>query len=172
MKARFERLWQLRRRRVTGDSAAASAATVPDPESVVAGPQGGLVADAQAAANPRALPDPTLSTGTPPEQPVLLLASGERRPVHVGELLPPDRRRWPLSVVRLPAVPKRAILAAGVCAGLAAPAIARHLAVRVLLGGPVARPEGILEVTRIVYTGKLTPQAAAAIGRALSAARR
>jgi hypothetical protein len=107
----------------------------------------------------------------PPEQPVLLLPSGTRA-VRVGELLPVQRRRWPLSVVRLPAVPKRAILAAGVCAGLAAPSVARHLATRMLLGGAAAKADGVLEITRIVYTGPLTPRATAAIARAILATRR
>jgi len=109
----------------------------------------------------------------PPEQPVLLLPAGTRA-VRVGELLPPTARRpWPLSVVRLPIVPKRAILAAGVCAGLAAPTIARHLATRMLLGGgTAARADGILEITRIVYNGPLTPRATAAITKAIVATRR
>jgi hypothetical protein len=100
------------------------------------------------------------------------MPSGDARPVRVGELLPARRSRWPLSVVRLPAVPKRAILAAGVCAGLAAPTLARHLATRMLLGPQAPRGEGILEITRIVYNGPLTPRAAAAISKALIAARR
>jgi hypothetical protein len=103
----------------------------------------------------------------------LLLPSGARA-VRVGELLPPaTRRHWPLSVVRLPAVPKRAILAAGVCAGLAGPTIAKHLATRMLLGDAApARAGGVLEITRIVYDGPLTPRATAAISRAILATRR
>jgi hypothetical protein len=108
-----------------------------------------------------------------PEQPVLLLPTGNRT-VRVGELLPPTpRRRWPLSVVRLPVVPKRAILAAGVCAGLAGPTIVRALATRALLGSPSpVRADGVLEITRIVYDGPLTPRATAAITRAILATRR
>jgi hypothetical protein len=104
---------------------------------------------------------------------VVLLPSGTRA-VRVGELLPARRRRWPLSVIRLPVVPKRAVLAAGVCAGLAAPSIARHLATRLLLGGhpAAASAEGVLEVTRIVYTGPLTPRATSAIVKAILATRR
>src|SRR5437763_10903973 len=63
-----------------------------------------------------------------PEQPVLMTAVGTARQIHVGDVLPPARRGWPSSLMRLPAVPKRAILAAGVCAGLVAPTLARHLA--------------------------------------------
>jgi hypothetical protein len=106
-----------------------------------------------------------------PEQPVLL-NTGNNRPVHVGELLPSRRGPWPLALVRLPAVPKRAILAAGVCAGLAGPALARHFVSRALFGRPAAVAGGAIEITRIIYNGPLTPQAAAAIGKALIAARR
>ena len=120
----------------------------------------------------RALPDPERPATHLPEQPVLLMPSGDTRPVHVGELLPARRRPWPLAIIRLPAIPKRAILAAGVCAGLAAPTLARHLATRILLGNPAARADGVLEITRIVYTGPLTPRSAAAIGKVLTAGRR
>jgi hypothetical protein len=100
------------------------------------------------------------------------MPSGDTRPVHVGELLPARRRPWPLAWARLPVIPKRAILAAGVCAGLAAPGIARHLAMRALFGPQRVRPEGVLEVTRIVYAGPLNPRTAAAIGKVLAAGRR
>ena len=119
-----------------------------------------------------ALPDPTASHALPPEQPVLLMPSGGSRPVHVGELLPARRQPWPLTLVRLPAIPKRAILAAGVFAGLAAPSLARHLATRMVMGRSATRVEGVLEITRIVYTGPLTPRAATAIGKVLQAGRR
>ncbi len=114
---------------------------------------------------------PESQPALPPEQPVLLLPSGTRA-VRVGEVLPPQRRRWPLSVVRLPVVPKRAILTAGVVAGLAAPSVAKHLATRMLLGGAASKAEGVLEITRIVYTGPLTPRATAAIAKAILATRR
>lgn len=126
-----------------------------------------------------ALPQPSAADGDPApllEQPVLLSASGAARPVRIGELLPARQRRWPLSVVRLPVVPKRAILAAGVCAGLAAPQIARHLATRMLLGNATpatqAGIQGAIEITRIVYNGPLTPAVTEAIGKALAAGRR
>jgi hypothetical protein len=106
-----------------------------------------------------------------PEQPVLLNTSGQQ-PARVGELLPARRGRSPLALVRLPAVPKRVILAAGVCAGLAGPAVARHLVSRALFGRSAAVAGGAIEITRIIYNGPLTPQAAAAIGKALTAARR
>lgn len=123
-----------------------------------------------------ALPQPVQTTLGQPEQPVLLTPAGAARPVRIGEVLPARRSSWPLSIVRLPAIPKRAILAAGVCAGLAAPQIARHLATRMLLGnqgvGPRGGVEGVLEITRIVYNGPLTPRAADAISKALTAGRR
>jgi len=160
MKARIGRLWRLARDRVgrvRGDE------PLLEPGKVTQ-----IVVQERPAVAPAAD-----RTALPPEQPVLLLPTGTRA-VRVGELLPPaPQRRWPLSVVRLPVVPKRAILAAGVCAGLAAPTIARHLATRMLLGGgPAVRAGGVLEITRIVYDGPLTPRATAAITKAILATRR
>src|SRR4051794_33527189 len=157
MKARIGRVWRLARGRV----------------GRVLGDEPLNVTMTQIAVPDRPVAAPSADQATlPPEQPVLLLPTGTRA-VRVGELLPPaPQRRWPLSVVRLPVVPKRAILAAGVCAGLAAPTIARHLATRMLLGGPAVRADGILEITRIVYDGPLTPRATAAITKAILATRR
>jgi hypothetical protein len=153
MKARMGRLWRLARGRAGEDRPVPPA---PDPLSVTA------AGDALDLSETRA--------DAPPEQPVLLLPAGPRT-VHVGELLPAPRR-WPLSVVRLPSVPKRAVLAAGLCAGLAAPTLTRVLATRLLLGKAAVRPEGVLEVTRIVYSGPMTTSTVAAITRALLAGRR
>ena len=164
MQVRIGRLWRLRRGRA---GTSGSASTPPgSPHDASSTADGGTIGDGLA------LPEPAQHTTPPPEQPVLLTPSGDTRPVHVGELLPARRQRWPLSVVRLPAIPKRAILAAGVCAGLAAPGIARHLATRMILGRAGGRAEGFLEVTRIVYTGPLTPRAATAIHKVLEAGRR
>jgi hypothetical protein len=162
MQGRVGRLWQLRRGRAKRESAGDH--VVPGEDLTAS------TGDGVASADGLALPDP--ERPMPPEQPVLLMPSGGTRSVHVGELLPVRQRRWPLSVVRLPVVPKRAILAAGVCAGLAAPALARHLATRILLGRTPARVGGVLEVTRIVYTGPLTPRVATAIAKVLEAGRR
>ena len=78
-------------------------------------------------------------------------------------------------MARLPAVPKRAILAAGVCAGLVAPTVARHLATRLLLG-PGAKSTGglggTIEITKIVYQGPATVEAVSAILKALMSSRR
>jgi hypothetical protein len=158
MRRQIWRLWQLGRGRASAE------------------PSAEIAAEAAAPLNELALPQPTQATPGQPEQPVLLSAGGAARPVHVGELLPARQRRWPLSVVQLPVVPKRAILEAGVFAGLAAPQIAKHLATRMLLGnqaiGPRGGVEGVLEITRIVYNGPLTPRAADAITKALTAGRR
>jgi hypothetical protein len=164
MQGRIGRFWRLRR----GAAATEGTGHVPVGTPLHAKPTGDGGADLGQAA----LPDPGRPESLQPEQPVLLMPSGGTRPVHVGELLPARRQPWPLSVVRLPAIPKRAILAAGVCAGLAAPTLARHLATRIIFGRPAARAEGLLEVTRIVYTGPLTPRAATAIGKVLEAGRR
>jgi hypothetical protein len=165
MKARIGRLWQPGRGR-------GAQADRPNSEVTLPGADGPSVDDDTADAGDLALPEAARTTALVPEQPVLLRPSGDARPVRVGELLPARRSRWPLTLLRLPAVPKRAILAAGVCAGLAAPGLARHLAARLLLGRPASRPEGVLEITRIIYTGPLTPRASSAISKALVAARR
>jgi hypothetical protein len=110
-----------------------------------------------------------------PEQPVLLTPVGTVRQVHIGDVLPPARRGWAGGLVRLPVVPKRAILAAGVCAGLVAPTLARHLVTRLLLG-PGAKPAGVLggtlEITRIVYHGPATAEVMSSVLKALSSGRR
>ncbi len=112
-----------------------------------------------------------LAASSLPDQPVLLNTTG-RQPARIGELLPARQGRSPLAFVRLPSVPKRIILAAGVCAGLVGPAVARHLVTRLLFGRPAAVAGSAIEITRIIYNGPLTPQAAAAIGKALTAGRR
>lgn len=161
MREQVQRLWRLRRgRAVTGQAVSAAVDVSRDASSATTD---------DVASDGLALPAPE---SLPPEQPVLLMPSGSTRPVCVGELLPARRSPWLLSIVRLPVIPKRAILAAGVCAGLAAPTLARHLATRIILGRPASRVEGMLEVTRIVYTGPLTPRAATAIGKVLEAGRR
>jgi hypothetical protein len=155
MKAQIGRLWRLAR----GKGVAAN------------GPAIWATSGASRPADAQAIDPAAPQAALPPEQPVLLLPSGTRA-VRVGEVLPPERRRWPLSVVKLPVVPKRAILAAGLVAGMAGPTIAKHLATRMLLGGTAARADGVLEITRIVYTGPLNPRATAAIAKAILATRR
>ena len=164
MQGRIGRLWQLRRA-VGGIGRGPRQAAGPPVDAARA-------ADGAASQDELALPGPEQPNTLPPEQPVLLMPSGATRQVHVGELLPARRQPWPLSLVRVPAIPKRAILAAGVCAGLAAPTLARHLATRMILGRPTSGVQSVLEVTRIVYSGPLTPRAATAIGKVLEAGRR
>jgi len=153
MKARMGRLWRRARGRADEDRSGPSA------------PNRLHLTEPVDALEPSEAP-----ADAPLEQPVLLLPAGPRT-VHVGELLPAPSR-WPLSVVRLPSVPKRAILAAGLCAGLAAPTVTRALATRLLLGKAAVRPESVIEVTRIVYSGPMTTGAVSAITRALLAGRR
>jgi len=104
-----------------------------------------------------------------PEQPISLTAPAARWPAlvrsgvaRVGEVLP--ARRAPLSLsLTVPRVPKRAIFAAGICAGLAAPSLARRLVGRGLAAafGRRDRPalsqtnwqSATLEIIRVTYAG-------------------
>jgi hypothetical protein len=159
MTGRIERLWP--RRPADSEAAGGEAAS----------------ADTEAESGVEPPADVALSTeraAAPLEQPVLLTPVGATRQVHVGDVLPPARRGWPGPLARLPLpmVPKRAILAAGVCAGLVAPTLARHLASR-MLAGPSANPIGTtLEITKIVYNGPLTADAVSNICKALISAGR
>jgi len=161
MNPRIGRLW--RRQRPVGDLAQDDAAVLDLDE-----------APAEASAAEDAAP-PDAEDGSP-EQPVMLRSAGVSRQVHVGDVLPPVRPGWPRGLIRLPTIPKRAILATGVCVGLAAPTIAKHLALRMLLGpggAHMAGPApGTFEITRIVYHGPLTAEAMGAIYKALTAGRR
>jgi hypothetical protein len=159
MRRQIGRLWQIGQGWIASTSAMTS-------------PRHADQASADEPGDSALVPTPDSAAIAPPEQPVLLLPSGDRRPVHVGEVLPARRTSWPRGLVRLPAVPKRAILAAGLCAGLAAPTLAKHLVTRVLLGRPSVRTGPILEITRIVYSGPLNAGAASAIEKALAGGRR
>lgn len=179
MNARIGRLW---RRRPAENSVAHDAVAV----ASVSGdedPANSLTATPDPlTTSPRDIPDDGAGAADrlteisldPPEQPVLLAPVGVSRQIHVGDVLPPARRGWPGRLARLPDVPKRAILAAGVCAGLAAPAVARHLAMRLLSGpgGGRSGAQATLEITRIVFHGPLTAEAIATIQKALTAGRR
>ena len=109
MQGQIRRFWRLRGGAAVSDSSSGGPSTTSG--HAASAPPGGAPHD------DLALPDPERMDTFPPEQPVLLMPSGGTRPVHVGELLPARQRRWPLLVPRLPIVPKRAILAAGVFAG-------------------------------------------------------
>ena len=169
MSAPIGRLWG--RRDADGIQGGVSpASAAPDDESDLAPPAAAEPVEMAAVADASADTDPAA-----PEQPVLLTPVGTTRQVHVGDVLPPARRGWPGPLSRLPAVPKRAILAAGVCAGLVAPALARHLATRLLLG-PGAKatsiPSGTIEITKIVYQGPATAEVMSAIIKSLIPGRR
>jgi hypothetical protein len=145
-----------------------------------------------AADDPTTVPGHVVGNGAPaaddvpeggplPEQPVPLPALPGVRPARTGVLLPARSARSPLALPALPVprVPKRAILAVGVCAGLAAPAITRQIAGRALaavLGADrrPARPSVVggwegatLEIIRITYRGPRQGEAAAMVGRLL-----
>jgi hypothetical protein len=166
MNARIERLW---RRRPTENGVAHEVIEV----VAVSDGHEQSPADAETDATPA---DPALaaSTADGPEQPVLLAPAGVSRQVHVGDVLPPVRRGWPRQLARLPEVPKRAILAAGLCAGLAAPVVTRHLVTRLLAGNGAAGAgaQATMEITRIVFHGPLTAEAISTIQKALMAGRR
>jgi hypothetical protein len=170
MNARIGRLWQ--RRSAERDLTSGQAA-ISDPDETPEAPLAAIAREAPLS------PDLALATSTDvgaPEQPVLLPPADGARQLHIGDVLPPVRRGWPRSLARLPAIPKRAILAAGVCAGLVGPALARHLALRLLLGpaaGRVGAPAaGTFEITRIIYHGPLTVEAMSTIYKTLTAGRR
>jgi len=161
MRPQIGRLWQRRQADIT-----------PAPDSM-AGSDTDDVVSAELPGEPVASLD---AEDGAPEQPVILRSAGVTRKVHVGDVLPPKRPGWPRNLVRLPTVPKRAILAAGVCAGMVAPTLARHLALRMLLGPggtPAGGPApGTFEITRIVYHGPLTTEAMSTIFKALTSGRR
>jgi hypothetical protein len=73
-----------------------------------------------------------IADASPPEQPFVLVAGRSPRRARLGEVLPARRARAGLPLPALPRIPKRAVLAVGIAAGLAAPTIARHLLLRSL----------------------------------------
>jgi hypothetical protein len=167
MNARIGRLWPLRG--AENDAAHPSAEAVEPPGAEDLEPSGEPVEAV-------VLLEPEDEIFEGPEQPVLLAPTGVSRQVHVGDVLPPARRGWTGRLARrLPTVPKRAILTAGVCVGLAAPAITRHLALKLLgggRGGATGGAQATLEITRVVFHGPLTAEAIATIHKALTAGRR
>ena len=128
-----------------------------------------------------AVADDVPEGGPLPEQPAPLPALPGVRPAKAGVLVPARSARSPLGLPALPVprVPKRAILAVGVCAGLAVPAIIRQVAGRALaavLGADrrPARPSVVggwegatLEIIRITYRSRRPGEAATMVGRLL-----
>jgi hypothetical protein len=112
-----------------------------------------------------------------PEQPIPLPPPVGVRRAKVGVVLPARRSLLPALPFEVPRVPKRAIFAAGICAGLAAPSLTRELAGRALTAalGPGRRAspsvEGwetaTVEIIRVIYAGPRGGQAAAAVGKIL-----
>ncbi|MCC6176470.1 MAG: hypothetical protein IT305_14280 [Chloroflexi bacterium] len=152
---------------VTIDRASAEAQAVTETRPVVeardAGGAGAVVEESVATQEPA-------RTYVQPEQPVVLAPARPGRAVRVGEVLPAVRSRALLARLPVPHVPKRAILAAGVCAGLAAPGITRHVATRLLFGSSRSTTRtglGALEITRVTYTGPITSEALSMVTKAL-----
>ncbi len=119
-----------------------------------------------------------------PEQPVPLPALPGATRARVGVVLAARRPSLTALTLPIPHVPKRAILAAGICAGLVGPAVTRQLAARALLSalGPSHSPapatpapvweSTTVEIIRIASTGQRPGQAAAIVGKLLDQLRR
>ena len=144
-----------------------------DVEPPVSAPDG--TSDAAVAATEQPVPDQPV-----PEQPVPLPAIPGARRARVGVVLPARRRLLPALALPIPRVPKRAIFAVGICAGLAAPSVTRQLAGRALLaalgpgrtaasrpGVPAALEATTVEIIRVSSVGQRPGQTAAAVGKLL-----
>ena len=114
-----------------------------------------------------------------PEQPVPLPPIPSPRRAKVGVVLP--ARRSLLPSLPVPRVPKRAIFAVGICAGLAAPSLTRHLANRAVtaaLGSGLqpattaAWESATVEIIRVTFGSQERGGTAAAVGRLLEQLRR
>lgn len=135
--------------------------------------------DQPAASLEQGTDDPTLAPL--PEQPVPLppVAGGRAK---VGVLVPLRRSRslMPSLLLPTPRIPKRAILAVGIAAGLAAPSVTRQLAGRALMatlgGGRAARggswEAATVEVIRVTYGGPQRGPAAEVLGKLVEQLRR
>ena len=172
MDARFGRWW--RRRPAEEQAAPASIVSEPAADDLLVIPAE-LVAQSSVA-NPSAS-DHAAEPGFP-EQPVLLPAPMEQSASRVGVVLPAARPGSLLKHLPLPRVPKRTVLAVGICAGLAAPVVGRQLATQALLAllgqRGAARPlEGAtVEIIRIHYAGSAAGHAASAVTKILEQVRR
>lgn len=172
MDARFGRWW---RRRPAEDKATPEA----DAIESVSDDAAALAADLAAAA-PMMATSPSDDAVQPvlPEQPVLVPAPAEHAPARVGVVLPAARPGALLKHLPVPRIPKRTVLAVGICAGLAAPVVGRQLATQALLAllgqGRATRPlEGAtVEIIRIHYAGSAAGHAANAVTKILEQVRR
>lgn len=144
-----------------------------DVEPPVSAPDG--TSNAAVATTEQPVPDQPV-----PEQPVPLPAIPGARRARVGVVLPARRRLLPALALPIPRVPKRAIFAVGICAGLAAPSVTRQLAGRALLaalgpgrtaasrpGAPAALEATTVEIIRVSSVGQRPGQTAAAVGKLL-----
>jgi hypothetical protein len=119
-----------------------------------------------------------------PEQPIVL-AQGTKtgvKPARTGVVIPARRRRSLLPSLPIPRVPKRAIFAVGIFAGLTGPALARHLATQALTAtlGPgrrPARPNGswesaTVEIIRVTSSSNDAGRVSETVGKLLQQIRR
>ena len=149
-----------------------------DVEPPVSAPDG--TSDAAVAATEQPVPDQPVPDQPVPEQPVPLPAIPGARRARVGVVLPARRRLLPALALPIPRVPKRAIFAVGICAGLAAPSVTRQLAGRALVaalgpgrtaasrpGVPAALEATTVEIIRVSSVGQRPGQTAAAVGKLL-----
>ena len=171
MDARFGRWW--RRRPAEDRAASESAGAGPTADDAATVPVELLVTEPELAPSaPDGTAEPEL-----PEQPVLLPAPSSA-PARVGVVLPAARPGSLLRHLPLPRVPKRTAFAVGICAGLAAPVVGRHLATQALLAllgqSRATRPlEGAtVEIIRIHYAGSAAGHAASAVTKILEQVRR
>lgn len=172
MDARFGRWW----RRRPAEDQAASASTLPEPT-----PDDGSLVDAETLATAPIAASSGVDHAAAvvlPEQPVLLPAQSTHAPARIGVVLPATRPGALLKRLPLPSLPKRTVLAVGVCAGLAAPLVGRQLATQALMAllgqGRATRPlEGAtVEIIRIHYAGAAAGHAANAVTKILEHVRR
>ena len=178
----FDRFVRSRRRTrpVTGAADTADGQAPPPIDAHderAARPTDGTGDAAPATASDHPAPDGPLTEQPAPEQPVPLPALPEARRARVGVVLPPRRSLLPALSLPIPRVPKRAIFAVGICAGLAAPAVTRQLAGRALMAAlgpgrapastPAAWEATTVEIIRVSAAGQRPGQAAAAVGKLL-----
>lgn len=172
MDVRFGRWWPRRPAEVADPKAEVATTEVASSDALPNAAEVVRVEPASVGRLPHADPVPL------PEQPVLVPARATNLPSRVGVVLPAARPGALLRYLPIPRVPKRAVLAIGICAGLAAPAVGRQLAVQALLGllGPTraTRPlEGAtVEIIRVHYAGSAAGHAASAVTKILEQVRR
>ena len=163
-----------------GDVARPVGADVEPPVSAPDGTSDAAVAATEQPVPDQPLPDQPVPEQPVPEQPVPLPAIPGARRARVGVVLPARRRLLPALALPIPRVPKRAIFAVGICAGLAAPSVTRQLAGRALLaalgpgrtaasrpGVPAALEATTVEIIRVSSVGQRPGQTAAAVGKLL-----